>query len=141
MSFGLACTYVVASVFIALFNQRVFAMFWRHGQAEEKGVLRAEQGYIVHAVLGNCRLVQGVRRQVYDFASRNCGRYTNSEDREESIAYRGANTSSRTRSGSATTKPGREVLKNHRQEASRQHLLFPQGIPWPSTSQLKIHWW
>lgn len=62
-------------------------MFWRQ-QGEEKEFLRAEQGYIVHAVLGNSRIVQGVRRQVYELASRYCGRYTNAEDRQESIGYK-----------------------------------------------------
>lgn len=63
----------------------VFAMFWRH---DEEEVIREKQGYIVNAVLGNCRIVQGVRKKVYELASMNCGRYTNSEDREESIGYK-----------------------------------------------------
>lgn len=68
-------------------------MFWRQEnvqaeqEAKQAGVLRAQQGYIVNAVLVNSRIVSGVRRQVYDMASRHCGRYTNIENRSESIGY------------------------------------------------------
>lgn len=66
-------------------------MFWRHEQPEcsrcPGGILRSHQGYVLHAVLVNSRKVCGVRRQVYELASRYCGRYTNAEDHSESIGY------------------------------------------------------
>ncbi|CAM9925887.1 unnamed protein product [Ectocarpus sp. 8 AP-2014] len=51
------------------------------------GLLSPQQGFVVHAVLVNSRMVSGVRRQVYRMASRHCGRYTNTENPSESIGY------------------------------------------------------
>lgn len=63
-------------------------MFWRQEQPEAPGgFLRSHQGYVLRAVLVNSRMVCGIRRQVYELASRYCGRYTNSEDRSEFIGY------------------------------------------------------
>lgn len=65
-------------------------MFWRQDQPQApEGILLPHQGYVLRAVLVNSRIVCGVRRRVYDLASRYSGRYTNSENRTESIGYEG----------------------------------------------------